>query len=128
MTFLDRTRGTDNPRPVWFVVEREQYGAMASTRTTRWAALADFADRLQLARATGEGYTPRQRLRSLQVVGPNVHTLTDGDDAVRYSAEADPTAVADALLIGDDALRAFLKPDEYQLYVTGPLAAALLES
>lgn len=128
MSFLDRTRGTDDPRPVWFIVEREPYGAMATTRTTRWAALGDFAERLRLAQDGGEGYTPRQRYRALQVVGPNTFRLADGDDAVRYTAEADPLAVADPLLIGDVALRVVLTDDEYTRYVTGPVVASLLES
>ena len=127
-SFLDRTRGTADPRPVWFVVERESYGGMASTRTTRWAALSDFTERLQQARDAGEGYTPLQRRRALQVVGPNVHTRADGDDAVLYSADADPLLADDPLLINDVALRVVLTPDEYQLYVHGPVAAALLES
>jgi hypothetical protein len=127
MTFLDRTRGTDDPRPVWFLVERETYGAMATARTTRSSALAGFAEWLRQAHDAGEGYTPRQR-RALQVIGPNVFLRADGDDAVRYSAAADPAAAADVLVARDVALRAVLAPDEYQLYVTGPVAAALLES
>lgn len=127
MTFLDRTRGTGSP-PTWFVVEREPYGAMATTTVSRQRAMADFAARLQQAYEGGEGYTPRQRHRALQVVGPNAFTLADGDDAVRYTADADPLAVADPLLIGDVALRVVLTEDEYARYITGPVVASLLES
>jgi hypothetical protein len=113
MTFLDRTRGTDNP-PIWFVAEKDGPGTYARAHRSLISALAEFNATLATAAESGEPYTPLSRARRLMVTGP---------DWVRQPWNPD-----DPLLIGDAALRDALTPDEYRLYVTGPLAAALLES
>lgn len=125
MTFLDRTRGTNDPRPVWFLVERERHNSMAFTRDSRARALADFADTLTEAAESGEGYSPWESGRALQVVGPDVHERTGDDDALLDIPPRDDRD--DPILRGDVALRAVLG-DDYDLLVHGPRVAAVLES
>jgi len=113
VTFLDRTKGVDNP-PMWFIAETDNGGTYARALRSRAAALDAFAEHLAAAAEGGETYTPFSHRRRLMVTGP---------DWTRQ-----PWSPEDPLLIGDAALRVVLTPDEYQLYVTGPVAAALLES
>lgn len=111
---------------MWFVVERETFGAVASCVTTRNRALDDFTDRLAGAYQDGEGYTPFQRRRGLLVIGPDVHQRADGDDAVLYPLPRDDRD--DPLVVGDAAVRSVLTASEYSLIVHGTVAQALLES
>lgn len=112
MTFL---RGNaEKPGPMWFIVDRTDFGAFGLARRQRAAALVDFGDWLRGASEAGEPYTPYERGRRLLVLGPDAVVLPESPD--------------DPLLIGEAALRSVLTPDEYQLYVHGPVATALLES
>lgn len=121
MTFLDRTRGTDDARPVWFLVERERHGGMAFASPDKATALTDFGRVLAEAAAAGEAYSPHQPGRALQVTGPDVHERAGDDDAVLYIADRETLPPADIRLreaLGDD----------YWLLAHGPRAAAVLES
>jgi hypothetical protein len=113
MTFLDRTKGVDSP-PTWFVAETDHGSTYSQAVRSRDAALDAFAEHLAAAVERGESYTPFTQARRLLVTGPDWMRL--------------PWNPTDPLLIGDVALRDALTPAEYQLYVTGPVAAALLES
>lgn len=127
MTLLKSKYSTgEKPAPVWFVIEREPHGAIASSRLDRDAAIADFTERVHTADENGEGYTPWQRGRRVSVQGPDVHVRAPGDDAHLHIAGDDD--LEDPLLHADVALHTVLTDDEYRLYVQKPLASALLES
>lgn len=105
--------------PVYVVVYAGPHGGWREP-TTREKAIETFDE------CVATGVLKPGMERRMSITAPDRYVLAADDDAEVHFRDADE--VLDKLLTGEAALRAVLKPAEYDATVLAPLAAALLES